>query len=107
MKSTCALVLIISILSLEVEYRKKILNQITRIIKMSNEDNEKTIETLVVDSSVLIKRAPLKDLTDRVYAVPGVVAEIKDENTRASLQVLPYDFKLKEASSDAIKFGSL
>lgn len=70
---------------------------------MSND--AKPVETLVVDSSVLIRHAPLKDLTNTAYAVPGVVAEIKDENTRASLQVLPYEFKLKEASSDAIKFG--
>ena len=69
-------------------------------------NSSKAVEILVVDSSVLIKNAPLNNLTDRVYTIPGVVAEIKDENTRASLQVLPYDFKLKEPNSDALKFGS-
>ena len=74
---------------------------------MTNEiDSSKTIEILIVDSSVLIKHAPLKDLTNKVYSVPGVVAEIKDETTRNSLQVLPYDFKLKEPSSDSLKFGN-
>lgn len=72
---------------------------------MSN--SSKAVEILVVDSSVLIKNAPLNNLTDRVYTIPGVVAEIKDENTRASLQVLPYDFKLKEPNSDALKFVTL
>lgn len=46
-----------------------------------------------------------KDITDTAYAVDGVVSEIKDANTKASLQVLPYDFKLKQPSSDAMKFG--
>ena len=68
--------------------------------------NSKTIETLIVDSSVLIKNAPLKDLTNKVFTVQGVIAEIKDENTRARLQVLPYDFKIKEPTSDALKFGN-
>lgn len=36
----------------------------------------------------------------------GVVAEIKDEQTRASLQILPYEFHFKEPSSEAIKFVS-
>jgi len=40
-----------------------------------------------------------------VYAVDGVVDEIKDANTRASLQILPYEFKLKNPTSDAVKFG--
>lgn len=90
--------------------------------------NDKPINLLVVDSSVLIRRAPLKvlvlkyqypfifyklqffilkDLADTVYAVEGVVGEIRDANTRAYLQVLPFDFKLKEPTADSVKFGSL
>jgi hypothetical protein len=90
--------------------------------------NDKPVKHLVVDSSVLIKGAPIKvnqtafylffiehsifilktckDLSNLVYAVDGVVDEIKDANTRASLQILPYEFKLKTPSSDAVKFGN-
>ena len=45
------------------------------------------------------------DLAEKVYAISGIVNEIKDENTRASLQILPYKFHFKEPSRDAIKFG--
>lgn len=69
-------------------------------------DDGKVVDFLVVDSSVLIRRAPLKDLAGKVYSVSGVVSEIKDANTRASLQVLPYEFHFKEPSSDSIKFVS-
>lgn len=66
--------------------------------------HEKPVNYLIVDSSVLIRRAPLKDLAEKVYAVSAVVSEIKDANTRASLQVLPYEFHFKEPSSEATKF---
>ena len=33
------------------------------------------------------------------------MSEIKDADTRASLQILPYEFHFKEPSSDCIKFG--
>lgn len=72
---------------------------------MANSD-EKPVKLLVVDSSALIRRAPLKDLTDTVYCVDGVIGEIKDASTRESLNVLPFEFKLKQASSDAVKFIS-
>lgn len=44
-----------------------------------------------------------KDLTNHVYTVDSVVDEIKDETTRRSLQVLPYEFALKEPTDDALK----
>lgn len=44
-------------------------------------------------------------MCDIAYAVNGVVGEIRDANTRAYLQVLPFEFKLKEPTSDAVKFG--
>ena len=40
-----------------------------------------------------------------MYSVNGVIGEIKDANTRASLQVLPYEFKFKEPSHEAAKFS--
>jgi rRNA maturation endonuclease Nob1 len=95
--------------------------------EIKNDENERPVQNLIVDSSVLIKRAPLKvkirkinkrrdqnflifkqkikkDLADTVYCVSAVIDEIRDENTRASLQILPYEFKLKEPTSDASKF---
>lgn len=72
---------------------------------MTSED-KKAVNFLVVDSSVLIRRAPLKDLADKVYAVSAVVSEIKDQATRESLNVLPYDFNFKEPTSDCIRFVS-
>ena len=44
-------------------------------------------------------------MTDTVYCVDGVIGEIKDASTRESLNVLPFEFKLKQASSDAVKFS--
>ncbi len=72
--------------------------------KMSEKET-KPVEHLVVDSSAFIRNAPIKDLTDTAYAVHGLVDEIKDANTRASLQVLPYDLKFREPNTEAIKFG--
>lgn len=66
---------------------------------------EKPVEHLIVDSSVLIKQAPLKDITNRAYTIEGVVDEIRDENTRRSLQVLPFDFIVKDPHHDSIKYG--
>jgi hypothetical protein len=44
-------------------------------------------------------------LTNTAYSIGGVVGEIRDAATKAYLQVLPFDFKLREPNSDAIKFG--
>jgi RNA-binding protein NOB1 len=48
----------------------------------------------------------LKDLTNSVYTTDDVINEIKDAATKASLQVLPYDLKFKNPSTDAIKFST-
>lgn len=69
-------------------------------------EEKKAVNFLIVDSSVLIRRAPLKDLAEKVYAVEAVVSEIKDIKTRESLQVLPYEFNFKEPTSDSIRFVS-
>lgn len=44
-------------------------------------------------------------MAQTVFAVPDVVSEIRDSGTRQYLQVLPFDFKLKDPISDSIKFG--
>jgi RNA-binding protein NOB1 len=79
------------------------------IVTMSEEPvraESKPVKFLVVDSSAFIKQAPIKDLTDDAYCVDGVVAEIRDETTRQSLQVLPYDLHFKNPTTESINFVS-
>ncbi len=68
-------------------------------------DLKEIVEYLVVDSSVLIRQVPLKNVADNVYSTNGVVDEIKDENTRRSLQVLPYNFSIKQPFAESLKYG--
>ena len=44
-------------------------------------------------------------MTNSVYTTDDVINEIKDAATKASLQVVPYDLKFKNPSTDAIKFS--
>jgi len=62
-----------------------------------------SVKHVVVDSGGFIKNAPLKDIAEKVYSIQDVVNEITDKATRQRLQVLPYDLKLREPSTEAIK----
>lgn len=46
-----------------------------------------------------------KDITDKAYIVNGAIDEIKDTNTRQSLQILPYDLVVRQPNTDSIKYG--
>jgi hypothetical protein len=39
--------------------------------------------------------------------VDGVIDEIKEENTRHSLQVLPFEFLIKQAHAESVKHGKV
>lgn len=45
-----------------------------------------------------------QDYGEQIYTIPNVVDEIKDQQTRESLQVLPYEIKYREPSEDDLKF---
>ncbi|KAK2722278.1 RNA-binding protein NOB1-like [Artemia franciscana] len=59
---------------------------------------------LVADSIAFLKNSPLQEYAEEVYSIPMVIGEIKDLATKERLQVLPYELKLKEPSTEAIKF---
>ena len=45
------------------------------------------IEHLVVDSGGFVRNCPIHEMCKNAYTVPGVVAEIKDKQTRQRLKV--------------------
>lgn len=65
------------------------------------------VEVLVADSGAFIKAAPLEKWSSHVVTVKEVISEIKDENTRGRLQVLPYKLQLKEPTLSALQHGKL
>ena len=46
-----------------------------------------------------------QDVANQAYTLHEVVNEIRDKATKERLQVLPYDLKFKEPSSENIKQG--
>ncbi|KAG1702347.1 RNA-binding protein NOB1 [Nymphon striatum] len=67
------------------------------------ENERKKVKHLVVDSGAFIKNSPLNDLSSNIYSLVDVVHEIKDKATKERLQVLPYELKFKEPSTEAIR----
>lgn len=63
------------------------------------------VKALVLDSGPLIKGAKPETISNDVYSVRGVVAEIRDSATRQRLSVLPYELKFREPSPVSVKFG--
>lgn len=64
------------------------------------------VKVLVADSGAFIK-APLEKWSSSVVTVKEVVAEVRDENTRRRLQVLPYELHLQEPTQEALHHGRL
>ena len=62
-------------------------------------------EILVVDSAAFIKRYQLHKYCKKAVTVKEVVAEIRDLQTRQSLQVLPYELELKEPDHASVAHG--
>ena len=62
-------------------------------------------EVLVVDSAAFIKRYQLQEYCKKAVTVKEVVAEIRDPQTRQSLQVLPYELELKEPGHASVAHG--
>ena len=66
----------------------------------------KLCEYLVVDAVGFLKNVPLEALANKeIITTRDVVTEIKDKATKQRLQVLPYDLKYKEATTDALHKG--
>jgi len=65
------------------------------------------IEHLVVDSGGFVRNCPIHEMCKNAYTVPGVVAEIKDKQTRQRLKVLPYELKFRDPSPASIQAVSL
>ena len=62
-------------------------------------------DILVVDSAAFIKRYQLQNYCKKAVTIREVVAEIKDPQTRQSLQVLPYELEIKEPGHASIAHG--
>ncbi|XP_027203592.2 RNA-binding protein NOB1 [Dermatophagoides pteronyssinus] len=65
---------------------------------------QKKVQHLVADSGAFIFNCPLQDYGETIYTLNDVVNEIKDEKTRESLQILPYELKYREPTDEDIKF---
>lgn len=46
-----------------------------------------------------------QDLGENIYSLSDVVQEIRDKATKERLQVLPYELKLREPSTEAIRIS--
>ena len=62
-------------------------------------------DILVVDSAAFIKRYQLQNYCKKAVTIREVVAEIKDPQTRQSLQVLPYELEIKEPGHASVAHG--
>ena len=63
------------------------------------------VGVLVADSGAFIKAAPLERWSECVLTVRDVVSEIRDVDTRARLQVLPYQLSFREPRAEALQHG--
>jgi hypothetical protein len=48
-----------------------------------------------------------QDIADVVYTIRDVVDEIKDQNTKQRLRVLPYEIKMVEPSPESLLKGDI
>lgn len=65
----------------------------------------KEVDVLVADSGAFIRTSPLEKWSPYVVTVREVVTEVRDENTRRRLQVLPYELHIQEPSHAAFQHG--
>ncbi|XP_046917945.2 RNA-binding protein NOB1 [Dermatophagoides farinae] len=65
---------------------------------------QKKVQHLVTDSGAFILNCPLQDYGETIYTIGDVINEIKDEKTRQSLQILPYELKYREPTDEDVKF---
>lgn len=56
--------------------------------------NEKRVLKLVIDSNVLFKKIDVWKIADEIYTVPECIEEIKDQETKKYLSLLPKDVKI-------------
>ncbi len=47
----------------------------------------------------------LQEIGESIYTIREVISEIRDKVTRQRLQVLPYELKFKEPSTECIRIG--
>jgi RNA-binding protein NOB1 len=75
-------------------------------IELSDElEGGQMVVNLVVDSGPIIKGVPLHTIGKNIWTIPEVLAEIKDKRSRQQITtMIPFDFKVKEPSDEAIKF---
>ncbi|XP_002413180.2 RNA-binding protein NOB1 [Ixodes scapularis] len=62
-----------------------------------------SVEHLVVDAGGFIKNTALHEVGRRIYTLPEVISEIKDNATKQRLQVLPYEIQYRVPPPEIIK----
>ncbi len=68
------------------------------------------IKALVVDTAPLLENTlqGIRSINaEKLYTTSGVVAEIKDEKSRADFQLGAYDIEIRQPKTDSIKKGNL
>ena len=60
---------------------------------------------LVADSGAFIRQAPLEKWSTDVVTVEEVLSELRDENTRRKLGILPYDVQTREPTQTSLQYG--
>ena len=69
--------------------------------------DSKLCDVLIVDAAGFLKNVPLQNLADKeIVTTRDVVNEIKDKATKQRLQVLPYDLKYREPTTEALQKGT-
>lgn len=62
------------------------------------------LEHLVLDTGAIIKgQTGLWKIAKNIWTVDGVFSEIRDSKSRALLETLPYEIKMKSPSAEAVK----
>jgi len=71
-------------------------------VAATKQQEETKLPCVVADAAAFIRNVDLANLSDRVFTVRDVVAEIRDSNTKQRLAVLPYELNFRTPSSESL-----
>ncbi|XP_072551321.1 RNA-binding protein NOB1 [Salminus brasiliensis] len=62
------------------------------------------VEHVVADAGAFLKKAPLHEIGKSIYTLKDVVNEIRDKQTKRSLEFLPYKLNFKDPFPEHVRF---
>ncbi|KAL5021881.1 hypothetical protein ScPMuIL_001036 [Solemya velum] len=67
-------------------------------------ESDSKVKHVVVDSGAFIRNADIRAIGEKIFSLPEVVQEIRDQATRQRLQVLPYEIIFRQPSPESVKY---